>query len=57
MNSYFDLKFNLLGIFFASVGVFVTSLYQVVCLHPFFSYYNCAPMSIPYLFGPSYTNY
>ena len=30
LNSYYDLKFNLIGIVFASVGVLVTSLYQVV---------------------------
>lgn len=29
LNSYYDVKFNLLGIIFASLGVFVTSLYQV----------------------------
>lgn len=29
LNSYYDVKFNLLGILFATVGVFVTSLYQV----------------------------
>ena len=30
LNSYYDLKFNLLGIAFASIGVLVTSMYQVV---------------------------
>ncbi|XP_022302861.2 solute carrier family 35 member E3-like [Crassostrea virginica] len=29
LYSYYDVKFNLLGIFFASIGVIVTSLYQV----------------------------
>lgn len=29
LNSYFDMKFNFLGIMFASAGVLVTSLYQV----------------------------
>ncbi|RXM36513.1 Solute carrier family 35 member E3 [Acipenser ruthenus] len=30
LNSYYDVKFNFLGILFATLGVFVTSLYQVV---------------------------
>jgi len=30
MNSFFDLKFNIVGIVYASAGVFVTALYQVV---------------------------
>jgi len=30
MNSYFDIKFNIVGIMYASTGVFVTALYQVV---------------------------
>lgn len=30
LNSYYDIKFNLLGTFYAIVGVIVTSLYQVV---------------------------
>jgi len=30
LNSYFDLKFNIVGIIFASAGVIVTALYQVV---------------------------
>jgi len=30
LNSYFDLKFNIVGIMFASAGVIVTALYQVV---------------------------
>ena len=30
LNSYYDLKFNIIGIVFASTGVLVTSLYQVV---------------------------
>ena len=30
LNSYYDVKFNIIGIVFASIGVFVTSLYQVV---------------------------
>ena len=30
MNSYFDLKFNIVGIVYASAGVIVTALYQVV---------------------------
>lgn len=30
LYSYYDVKFNLLGIFYASIGVLVTSLYQVV---------------------------
>ncbi|KAJ8301808.1 hypothetical protein KUTeg_020795 [Tegillarca granosa] len=29
LNSYFDIKFNLLGIVYATIGVLVTSLYQV----------------------------
>ncbi|KAL6459818.1 hypothetical protein MHYP_G00315770 [Metynnis hypsauchen] len=29
LNSYYDVRFNLLGIVFATLGVFVTSLYQV----------------------------
>ncbi|XP_076076931.1 solute carrier family 35 member E3-like isoform X2 [Mytilus galloprovincialis] len=29
LNSFYDVKFNLLGIIYASLGVFVTSLYQV----------------------------
>ncbi|XP_063316855.1 solute carrier family 35 member E3 isoform X2 [Pelmatolapia mariae] len=29
LNSYYDVRFNLLGIVFASLGVLVTSLYQV----------------------------
>ncbi|XP_067906602.1 solute carrier family 35 member E3 isoform X1 [Heterodontus francisci] len=29
LNSYFDVKFNFLGILFATLGVLVTSLYQV----------------------------
>ncbi|XP_045166325.1 solute carrier family 35 member E3-like isoform X2 [Mercenaria mercenaria] len=29
LNSYYDVKFNVLGITFASIGVIVTSLYQV----------------------------
>ncbi|XP_062863337.1 solute carrier family 35 member E3 [Trichomycterus rosablanca] len=29
LNSYYDVKFNLLGIVFATLGVLVTSLYQV----------------------------
>ncbi|XP_062587709.1 solute carrier family 35 member E3-like [Saccostrea cucullata] len=29
LYSYYDVKFNLLGIFYASIGVLVTSLYQV----------------------------
>uniref|UniRef100_A0A8B9H1C2 Sugar phosphate transporter domain-containing protein n=3 Tax=Astyanax mexicanus TaxID=7994 RepID=A0A8B9H1C2_ASTMX len=29
LNSYYDVKFNFLGIVFATLGVFVTSLYQV----------------------------
>ncbi|KTG35266.1 hypothetical protein cypCar_00008614 [Cyprinus carpio] len=29
LNSYYDVKFNLLGMIFATLGVFVTSLYQV----------------------------
>jgi hypothetical protein len=30
LNSYYDVKFNILGIIYASIGVLVTSLYQVV---------------------------
>ena len=30
LNSCYDVKFNIIGIVFASIGVFVTSLYQVV---------------------------
>ncbi|XP_070298548.1 nuclear pore complex protein Nup107, partial [Salvelinus sp. IW2-2015] len=29
LNSYYDVRFNLLGMVFATLGVFVTSLYQV----------------------------
>merc|ERR1712170_131604 len=29
LNSYFDIKFNIIGIMFATAGVLVTSLYQV----------------------------
>ncbi|MBN3287287.1 S35E3 protein, partial [Polyodon spathula] len=29
LNSYYDVKFNFLGILFATLGVFVTALYQV----------------------------
>jgi len=32
LNSYYDVKFNIIGIIYASIGVFVTSLYQVVSL-------------------------
>lgn len=40
LNSYYDVKFNILGIVYATVGVLVTSMYQVVsaqilfCLFP-----------------------
>ena len=30
LNSYYDVKFNWLGTIYASLGVIVTSLYQVV---------------------------
>lgn len=30
LNSYYDVRYNLLGIVFATLGVLVTSLYQVV---------------------------
>ena len=30
LNTYYDVKFNALGIFFAGLGVVVTSFYQVV---------------------------
>ena len=30
LNSYFDLKFNFIGIIYASAGVIITALYQVV---------------------------
>jgi len=30
LNSYYDVKFNVLGTVFATLGVLVTSLYQVV---------------------------
>ncbi|KAL8620371.1 hypothetical protein ACOMHN_012996 [Nucella lapillus] len=30
MNSYYDVKFNMMGIIYASLGVLVTSLYQVL---------------------------
>ena len=30
LNSYYDVKFNWLGTIYASVGVIVTSVYQVV---------------------------
>lgn len=30
LNSYYDVKFNFLGLLFAALGVVVTSLYQVV---------------------------
>ncbi|CAD5118224.1 DgyrCDS6946 [Dimorphilus gyrociliatus] len=29
MNSYYDIKFNFIGTFFATIGVLVTSIYQV----------------------------
>ena len=32
MNSYYDVKFNLVGIVYATFGVLVTSLYQVVSI-------------------------
>lgn len=32
LNSYYDVRFNLLGMIFATLGVFVTSLYQVVSI-------------------------
>lgn len=32
LNSYYDVKFNQLGIVFATLGVIVTSLYQVVSI-------------------------
>lgn len=35
LNSYYDVKFNLLGMVFATLGVFVTSLYQVVSIIAF----------------------
>ncbi len=35
LNSYYDVKFNLLGMIFATLGVFVTSLYQVVSIVAF----------------------
>lgn len=35
LNSYYDVKFNLLGMIFATLGVFVTSLYQVVSVVAF----------------------
>uniref|UniRef100_A0A672Q6T6 Solute carrier family 35 member E3-like n=1 Tax=Sinocyclocheilus grahami TaxID=75366 RepID=A0A672Q6T6_SINGR len=35
LNSYYDVKFNLLGMSFATLGVFVTSLYQVVSILAF----------------------
>lgn len=35
LNSYYDVKFNLLGMIFATLGVFVTSLYQVVSIIAF----------------------
>jgi solute carrier family 35 protein E3 len=33
LNSYYDIKFNVLGTIFAAVGVLVTSLYQVVSVN------------------------
>lgn len=33
LNSYYDVRFNLLGTVFATLGVLVTSLYQVVSRH------------------------
>lgn len=38
MNSYYDIKFNVIGIIFAVSGVIVTSMYQVVSMHSFSSY-------------------
>lgn len=32
LNTYYDVQFNALGIFFAGLGVVVTSFYQVVSL-------------------------
>lgn len=36
LNSYYDVRFNLLGTVFATLGVLVTSLYQVVSRHTHF---------------------
>ena len=33
LNSYYDVKFNWLGTIYASLGVIVTSVYQVVSLY------------------------
>lgn len=30
LNSYYDIKFNIVGTIFAALGVLVTSVYQVV---------------------------
>ena len=30
LNSYYDVKFNIFGTFFAGAGVLVTSFYQIV---------------------------
>ena len=30
LNSYYDVRFNILGLVFAVVGVLVTSIYQIV---------------------------
>ena len=30
LNSYFDVRFNALGLVFATIGVLVTSVYQIV---------------------------
>ena len=32
MNSFYDVKFNMMGIIYATLGVLVTSMYQVVSI-------------------------
>ena len=43
LNSFYDIQFNVLGMIFATAGVLVTSLYQVVNLSSFLSYPKVIP--------------
>ena len=40
LNSYYDIKFTIIGTAFAGVGVIVTSLYQVVSYCAMFCIFN-----------------
>lgn len=51
LNSYFDIKFNIIGIIFASCGVFVTALYQV-WVNEKQRQLNCDPMQMLYYQAP-----